>query len=219
MKPQSVSVFHRTALIVWVVVSLAAITPAQATTHIIQFGGSLGLTYSPNSLSVSVGDTIEWEGDFSMHPLSSTSVPTGAMSFHQPSGSVFTYPVTVAGSYNYRCDVHYSLGMIGSFTASAATGIKNDRASFRPQAFSLGQNYPNPLNPSTVISYQIGATSHVTLKVYNVLGEEVTTLVNKTEDPGKYSVRFDGSKLPSGVYFYRMDAGNFIAVEKLVLMK
>lgn len=219
MKIQPISVFGETAPVLSLIVLLCSATTVQATTHVVQFGGSFGITYSPNSLSVSVGDTLKWEGDFGVHPLSSTSVPAGALNFLQSSGSVFSYVVTVAGTYQYQCDVHFSLGMVGSFTASPATGIENGRISFRPDAFSLKQNYPNPLNPSTVISYQIATTSYVTLKVYNVLGEEVAALVDETEEPGEYSVRFDGSKLPSGVYFYRMNAGNFNAVEKLVLLK
>ncbi|HQT91598.1 MAG TPA: T9SS type A sorting domain-containing protein, partial [Candidatus Kryptobacter bacterium] len=88
-----------------------------------------------------------------------------------------------------------------------------------PANFSLGQNYPNPFNPTTVISYQLSAVSHVTLKVYDVLGREVGTLVNQKEGAGTYSVTFDGSRLPSGVYFYRITAGNFVDIKKLVLLK
>ncbi len=219
MRIQTMTLLGEITFFMLLVALLCVPTAAQATTHVVQFGGSFGITYSPNSLSVSVGDTLKWEGDFSMHPLSSTSVPAGAQSFHEGSGSVFIYPVTVAGTYQYQCDVHFSLGMVGSFTASPATAVENGRISYRPDAFSLKQNFPNPLNPSTVISYQIATSSHVTLNVYNVLGEEVATLVNETEEPGEYSVKFDGSKLPSGVYFYRMNAGNFNAVEKLVLLK
>ena len=137
MKTQSISASERAIIILFVVILFVAAKPAVAKTYVIQFGGSLGLTYSPNSLSVSVGDTIEWEGDFSMHPLSTTSIPAGAATIHHPPGTVFTYPVTVAGTYDYQCDVHYSLGMVGSFTASSATGIKNDQTSSSAGAFSF----------------------------------------------------------------------------------
>ena len=88
-----------------------------------------------------------------------------------------------------------------------------------PGKFSLGQNYPNPFNPTTVISYQLSAVSNVTLKVYDVLGREVATLVNERENAGNYSVAFDGSRLASGVYFYRLSARSFVSVKKLVLVK
>ncbi len=88
-----------------------------------------------------------------------------------------------------------------------------------PDRFVLNQNYPNPFNPTTVISYQLSAASHVTLNVYDVLGREVETLVNQKQNPGNYSVTFDGSRLSSGVYFYRVQAGAFTDVKKLMLVK
>ena len=93
-----------------------------------------------------------------------------------------------------------------------------------PKSFALYQNYPNPFNPSTMISYQLPMDSRVTLKVYDILGREVAALVNERQNPGSYSVTFDASKLPSGVYFYRLIAvGNngerLVSVKKLVLMK
>ena len=103
-----------------------------------------------------------------------------------------------------------------------------------PQTFSLSQNYPNPFNPTTTISYQLPTTNRVTLKVHDLLGKEVASLVNETKEAGAYSVKFDGSRLSSGIYFYtlrasqtegqRLDlssgqAGNFTATKKLMLMK
>ena len=89
----------------------------------------------------------------------------------------------------------------------------------QPDGFMLAQNYPNPFNPTTLISYQLSAPSQVTLKVYDILGREMATLVNERENVGSHSVKFDGSGLSSGVYFYRLTAGNFTATKKLVLMK
>ena len=88
-----------------------------------------------------------------------------------------------------------------------------------PSKFNLDQNYPNPFNPSTAISYQLSAFGHVTLKVYDVLGNEIKTLVNEYKPAGKYTINFDASKLASGVYFYRLQAGNYIDVKKLMLLK
>ncbi len=85
--------------------------------------------------------------------------------------------------------------------------------------FSLEQNYPNPFNPATTIKYQIAESGLVTLKVYNLLGQEVATLVNEEKTVGFYRIRFDGSNLASGVYFYRLQAGKFSDVRKLLLLK
>ncbi|HUI30987.1 MAG TPA: T9SS type A sorting domain-containing protein [Candidatus Acidoferrales bacterium] len=85
--------------------------------------------------------------------------------------------------------------------------------------FSLNQNYPNPFNPSTVISYQLPVNSQVTLKVYDVLGREVATLVNARQTPGEHSVTFDARNLPSGIYFYRISAGGYTATRKMLLVK
>ena len=88
-----------------------------------------------------------------------------------------------------------------------------------PLQFSLSQNYPNPFNPSTVINYQLPVMSHVTLKVYDVLGREVKTLVNEREGAGTHATTFEAASLPSGVYFYRLQAGSFVQTRKLVLIK
>lgn len=92
-----------------------------------------------------------------------------------------------------------------------------------PVEFSLKQNYPNPFNPSTVISWQLPVSAWVTLKVYDILGREVATLVDENRKAGSYKVQFDGSKLSSGVYFYQLKAkssdGVFIQTKKLILIK
>jgi hypothetical protein len=85
--------------------------------------------------------------------------------------------------------------------------------------FQLFQNYPNPFNPSTTISYTIPKAGFVSLKVYDVLGKEVSTLVNKEISVGNHEVVFNGSNLSSGIYFYRMQAGSFNNTKKLILLK
>ncbi|VAX20235.1 5'-Nucleotidase domain protein, partial [hydrothermal vent metagenome] len=93
-----------------------------------------------------------------------------------------------------------------------------------PDVFSLGQNYPNPFNPSTTIKYSIPAVGNenfrsVQLKVYDILGKEVATLVNKEQQAGNYEVHFNASDLPSGMYLYKIQAGEFSAVQKMMLLK
>ena len=104
------------------------------------------------------------------------------------------------------------------------TSIKNENI---PLKFELSQNYPNPFNPTTIIKYSIPAvgdeyirpTNKVTLKIYDLLGREVATLVNKEQTPGKYEVTFDAGQLASGTYIYRIVTGGFVAAKKLLLLK
>jgi photosystem II stability/assembly factor-like uncharacterized protein len=94
-----------------------------------------------------------------------------------------------------------------------------DLTNATPIHFSLEQNYPNPFNPNTTISYQLSKQSHVTLKVFNVLGQEDAMLVNGVEEPGNKSVNFNAGNLPSGVYYYRLQAGSFVETKKLLLIR
>jgi hypothetical protein len=86
-------------------------------------------------------------------------------------------------------------------------------------AFILYQNYPNPFNVSTIIKYKLEKRQYVSLKVFNIIGEETKTLVNEIQGEGEYEVVFNGEELPSGIYFYRLIAEKSIQTKKLVLMK
>jgi hypothetical protein len=99
------------------------------------------------------------------------------------------------------------------------TGIGPMKTARVPESFSLAQNFPNPFNPGTTISYQIPAQGHVTLKVFDVLGREIATLVNKDQIAGYKSVTWDASNIPSGLYFYRLQTKDFTQTRKLLLMK
>jgi len=88
-----------------------------------------------------------------------------------------------------------------------------------PQNYSLLQNYPNPFNPSTYIKYQLAKSGFVSLKIYDILGNEVRTLVNETKNAGSYKVKFDGSDLSSGIYFYQLKAGEYSETKKMILLK
>lgn len=88
-----------------------------------------------------------------------------------------------------------------------------------PATFKLFQNYPNPFNPVTTIKYSLSQESYVSLKVYNTLGNEITTLVDKKLEPGVYTAQFDGRRSSSGVYYVQMKAGDFVNVKKMILLK
>jgi hypothetical protein len=88
-----------------------------------------------------------------------------------------------------------------------------------PKEFSLQQNYPNPFNPTTTIKFGLPKTTQVKLEVYNILGERVSELINQELNAGTYELRFDASKLSSGIYIYRLMAGDYTSVKKLMLLK
>ncbi len=103
----------------------------------------------------------------------------------------------------------------GAFNYSSIVEVKN----ILSKEYILEQNYPNPFNPTTVISYSIPKSSHVTVKVFDVLGNLISTLVNENQEANSYKVNFDASKLSNGIYFYKIQANDFSAVKKMLLLK
>jgi hypothetical protein len=90
---------------------------------------------------------------------------------------------------------------------------------FSIDEYALEQNFPNPFNPSTKIKYSLPYSSLVTLKVFDALGNKIETLVNEEKPSGSYEVKFDASKLSSGIYFYKLQSGSFVETKKIILMK
>jgi len=120
--------------------------------------------------------------------------------------------------------IHYSVNRYKLVPRTDAdfgviTGIEGLQQAPVPMRYALEQNYPNPFNPSTIVEYRLPATGFVSLKVYNVLGQLVTTLVNGVQAAGNYSVRFEGQSLSTGIYFYRLQSGSFTQVRKMMLLK
>ena len=129
----------------------------------------------------------------------------------------------VDGSVNHYVNVAVGPVVVvndkfGDPAHNRVTGIKKvDNQT--PGRFELSQNYPNPFNPSTIIRYSVPRSSLVTLKVFNILGQEVSTLVNQQQNPGKYEVNFNASALSSGVYFYTISNGTSTLTKKMLLLK
>jgi tetratricopeptide (TPR) repeat protein len=149
-------------------------------------------------------------------------------------GSIYWYHIgdTKTGEQYYRQLIarfpkdhltNSALATLGEWKPEEQSGKDGDASLAQskepPAQYALTQNYPNPFNPSTVISYQLPTGGYVTLKLYNTLGQEVTTLVDGFQDAGIKSVTFDASRLPSGVYFYRLQSGTFIQNKKMLLVK
>ena len=112
-------------------------------------------------------------------------------------------------------------GQWGTFAGRFGTlvGVEPVGGSLTPTKFELMQNYPNPFNPATMIKYQIAENSYVTLKVYDLLGKEIATLVNGSIKAGQYELQFNASSLTSGIYFYKLAAGNFTDTKKMIIIK
>jgi hypothetical protein len=123
---------------------------------------------------------------------------------------------------NVNGDAKYYLANVQNYKSSLEKeNFENIRfnGSTTPLSFKLEQNYPNPFNPVTKIKYQIPNTNFVTLKVFDILGREVATLVNEQEDAGIYEINFDASKLSSGVYIYKLNAGNYSTIKKMIIVR
>ena len=119
------------------------------------------------------------------------------------------------------CEQGFALGDLNWFPTQKAAWLLTyvKQVAGIPEEYSLSQNYPNPFNPTTTIEFSIPKQSNVVLKIFNVLGQEVATLVSDTKAPGRYTVDFDAAKLASGAYIYRLTADNVVKVNKMLLMK
>ena len=194
------------------------------------FINSNGIKSSTVSLNYKVGsgsyqvvpmDSVVFNNTLKYNYILPTTTPNGAtvefyFTYQTNSHTSVTEPV-VPNTYKFS---------YGSMNISNITSVKVGTEI--PTQFYLSQNYPNPFNPSTVISYKLTVRSKVSLRVYDLLGREIETLVNQEQQPGVYNSQFSisnlpagrqGSQLPSGVYFYRLQAGDFSETKKMILIK
>lgn len=212
------------------------------------FNSYLGVVFSSNTSLFPVkgfsgdviGDGMSFSGIGAKNILSvnSNAVSSVYKSLHFGSGSADTAKIAAVrfenSQLNYRgfylsfgfefiTDEKKAIDLVNKIIAyvSDTTGIPTfiDNIEGVPLIFSLEQNYPNPFNPVTTINFTIPNNAHVKLKIYNSLGEEILTLLNKNLEAGKHTAHFDGRKLSSGVYFYRIEAGQNEQTKKLILLK
>ncbi len=109
--------------------------------------------------------------------------------------------------------------IIAATNSLLSKSVVQNTASEIPKEYSLNQNYPNPFNPSTTINWQLPASSHVSLKIYDIIGNEVATLINEEKEAGYYQIKFNASNLASGVYLYCLKAGDYLSAKKMILLK
>lgn len=192
-------------------------TAALSSSRVIYIGNDAGQFYALDSL----GSVKWWYQD--------SAVIRSPILYHQGTAYVGTEAGRILAFFddqtlisNFKISVVTS-PMWETFQGNnARTGVlraQTDNLSTLPEKYSLLQNYPNPFNPTTIIRYEIPQQSYLTLKIYNVLGQEVSTLLNEMKQPGRYEVQLNAEGLASGMYFYRLQAGNFIETKKLVLLR
>lgn len=138
-----------------------------------------------------------------------------------PTATTFAYPQSIfVDSQNGNLWVaDFDNNRVMRFDVSSLTGVRDTPVASRPETYALGQNYPNPFNPTTLIQFTIVDRQSASVRVYDLLGREVAMLVNEDKGPGTYTVSFSGEGLASGMYFYRLQAGSFVATRKMILMK
>jgi len=174
--------------------------------------------------NISPNDTIRFDYAYAQRPGYDNDRLTVKVSLD--GGSTFPYTIfdkqgaTLGTAPAQTTSFVPTAGQWGTFaTKFSSLSEVNTSGNFTPLKFELLQNYPNPFNPSTNIKYQITNNSYVTLKVYDILGRVVESLVNEKQSPGVYEVKWDGSYYSNGVYFYKLTADGFSETKKMILIK
>lgn len=191
-----------------------------STTHTIT---NSGLTFSPSSITINSGDTVVFalESSHTAREVDQSTWDAGGTTSNGGFDLGFgggTTVLTTPGVHYYVCVPHASLGMKGTITVNSVTETQTV-TKISPDDFDLMQNYPNPFNPSTVISFNLPSKSFVTLKIFDAQGREVSKIVSEELPAGQYERRWNAAGLPSGIYFYRLEAGKFTETKKLIFIK
>ena len=193
------------------------------------YGSSLGLIYMDyDSLSANWFDDDVGHYYF-FNPLSPYTVETNSngkahvLLGGNPTVTDSAWPGSGEYIGNGRLTIKDTSGVIDSFQIDisyyATITITGDEEELLPQSFELYQNYPNPFNPQTQITYSVPKATDVTIKIYDVLGREIAVLVNERKQPGEYKATWNAEGLSSGVYFYRIVAGEFVETKKMVIIR
>ncbi|HTK81446.1 MAG TPA: T9SS type A sorting domain-containing protein, partial [Bacteroidota bacterium] len=162
---------------------------------------SLRIKVSSAIDSGSISATLDWDGKLSQFSIDGDFALLGSVVVHSDSVNGFAHPV--------------SFGDVDTLVTSVQTG----KGGNLPKTFALYQNYPNPFNPSTIIRYDLPQDAMVTVRIYNVLGQHVKTLINERQSAGEKTAEFNALLLPSGVYFYSIRAGSFSDTKKMIIIR
>ena len=186
------------------------------TLHVVEVSN---FVFTPSNLTIEVGDTVRWMNIMGNHNVvaDDNSFTSGPPSTNQ---WVYDFVFTMEGTNPYYCVLHGGpggSGMSGVITVEPPVSVSGDDPIVTK--FELNQNYPNPFNPTTTIEYSIPSNGLVNLNVFNAIGEKVGVLVNEFKDAGNYEIVFNSGELTSGIYFYKLQTGNFIETKKMILLK
>ena len=176
--------------------------------------------FSPQFDTISVNDSVRWtnNGSFNHTSTSDTRIWSSGILLN---GQSYVRQFTTVGSFAYQCSLHtFMTGVI----VVKSTGIEDENQAETPKKYSLNQNFPNPFNSSTRISFYLPKSGNVKLEVYNILGQKIRTLLEKVEQPGPKTLFWDGTddrglNVPTGIYFYRLTAQDFVDTKKMVYLK
>ena len=185
-------------------------TGGAANSLAVDAGGNVYVTGASDSNIVTIkyngAGNEEWVASYS-YGVGSKNLPVGIKV--DPSGNVYVAGTSSFGNTSVYTVIKY---------VQTPTSVREISPAI-PSSFALEENYPNPFNPTTAISYQLSANGLVSLKVFNLLGQEVAVLVNEEKPAGTYRATWDAGKMPSGVYFYRLNAGEFVETKKMILLR
>lgn len=182
---------------------LASTFIAKATSYTIHFGDTFGMKYSPDSLVVNVGDTVIWEGDFSFHPLESTSLPNGVNAINVTSGTKFTFPIAVAGDYRFKCSVHQFQGLV---RAIGQVGVQKN-------AMADWKIFPTVTRDMIIIRNPQSGSAEISISVFNAAG----ILVKNIQVLSQPEIQVDLRDQSCGTYLVMIKSGNLVQTERIVL--
>jgi subtilisin-like proprotein convertase family protein len=197
-------------------ISISLVNPAGTTTRILYPGASpdLGMhmiTIFDDQADSTIGGTLP-------APWSPRVKPTNALSIFNSQNSSGWWKIVVTDIYT-SADDGTLIGWGIQFNNQTVTGVGDPSITGIPNRFMLYQNYPNPFNPVTTVKYDLAKDVKVKITVYDLLGREVAVPVNEFKKAGSYSMKFDGTQMASGIYFYKIEAGNFVETKKMILVK
>jgi plastocyanin len=200
-------------VILGAVVIFAMPISAFSVVHQISIGDDF---FAPLNSSINPGDTVRWT-NLGIRTHTTTSNTRIWSSGPLAPSATYQRQFLTPGVYPYQCSIHVAFGMRDTIRV-ASTGV-NDPLSSMPKDYGLAQNYPNPFNAQTTIQYDLPSGAEVSISVFDILGRKIETLVNEHQDAGNHQVVWNAADSPSGFYFYRIQAGEFIQTKRATLLK